>query len=65
LEEDLLGSEDSLREALRLDSTNWDAKYNFELVTNMRKSLATSGQEKLKLLGDTPQIKALPPESAG
>jgi hypothetical protein len=65
LDEDLLGAEDSFRESLRLDSTNWDAKYNFELVSNMRKSPAASDHEKLKLLGETPQIKELPPESAG
>lgn len=67
LEENLLGSEDSLRESLRLSPNDWDAKYNFEFVNNVRKSLAASGQEKVKLLEEEekPQTKELPPELAG
>ena len=67
LEENLLGSEDSLRESLRLNPTDWDAKYNFEFVNAVRKSLAASGQEKVKLLEEEekPQTKELPPELAG
>jgi len=67
LEENLLGSEDSLRESLRLAPNDWDAKYNFEFVNNVRKSLAASGQEKVKLLEEEekPQTKELPPELAG
>ena len=67
LEENLLGSEDSLRESLRLTPENWDAKYNFEFVNMVRKSLAASGQEKVKLLEEEekPQTKELPPELAG
>jgi tetratricopeptide (TPR) repeat protein len=67
LEENLLSSEDSLRESLRLSPNDWDAKYNFEFVSNVRKSLAASGQEKVKLLEEEekPQTKELPPELAG
>ncbi|HWP84989.1 MAG TPA: hypothetical protein VNN17_07360 [Terriglobia bacterium] len=67
LEEQLLASEDSLREALRLSPDDWDAKYNFEFVSNVRKSLSGSGQEKVKLLEEEekPQTKELPPELAG
>ena len=67
LEENLLGAEDSLREALRLNPTDWDAKYNFEFVNGVRKALAASGQEKVKLLEEEekPQTKELPPELAG
>jgi len=67
LEENLLGAEDSLREALRLNPNDWDAKYNFEFVNGVRKALAASGQEKVKLLEEEekPQTKELPPELAG
>jgi tetratricopeptide (TPR) repeat protein len=67
LEENLLGAEDSLRESLRLAPENWDAKYNFEFVNMVRKSLASDGQEKMKLLEEEekPQTKELPPELAG
>ena len=66
LEEDLLGAEDSLQESLRLNPDDWDAKYNFEFVNQLRKSLATEAEE-LKFLQESeePQIKQLPPESAG
>ena len=67
LEENLLASEDSFLESLRLNPNDWDAKYNFEFVNNIRKSVTASGQEKLNLLQETekPQTKELPPESAG
>ena len=66
LEEDLLSAEDSLLESLRLNPDDWDAKFNFEFVNRMRKSL-TSKPEDVKLLQESekPQIKQLPPESAG
>ena len=67
LEEDLLSAEDTLRESLLLNPNDWDAKYNFEFVTQLRKSLATKDEGKVKLLQESekPQIKQLPPESAG
>jgi tetratricopeptide (TPR) repeat protein len=67
LEENLLGSEDSLRESLKFDPNDWDAKYNFEFVNAVRKSLAANGNEKVKLLEEEekPQTKELPPELAG
>lgn len=67
LEENLLASEDNLRESLRLSPDDWDAKYNFEFVSAVRKSLSASGQEKVKLLEEEekPQTKELPPELAG
>ena len=66
LEEDLLGAEESLQESLRLNPDDWDAKYNFEFVNRMRKSLAVS-EDGVRLLQESeqPQIKQLPPESAG
>jgi hypothetical protein len=67
LEENLLASEDNLRESLRLGPENWDAKYNFEFVTNVRKSLSSGGEEEVKLLEEEekPQTRELPPELAG
>ena len=65
LEQELLVSEDNFRESLRLDPNDWDAKYNFEFVNTMRKSLADSDQEQFRFLGETPEIVTLPPESAG
>jgi tetratricopeptide (TPR) repeat protein len=67
LEENLLGAEDSFRESLRLDPDDWDAKYNFEFVASVRKNLAASAPEKLRLLekAEQPETKELPPESAG
>jgi tetratricopeptide (TPR) repeat protein len=67
LEENLLASEDNLRESLRLSPNDWDAKYNFEFVSAVRRSLSASGQEKVKLLEEEekPQTKELPPELAG
>lgn len=65
LEENLLAAEGNFRESLRLDPNDWDAKYNFELVSSMRKSPKAPDPEKLRRLGEAPQIKQLPPESAG
>ena len=65
LEQELLVSEDNFRESLRLDPDDWNAKYNFEFVNMMRKSLADSNQEGFRFLGEMPEIKTLPPESAG
>jgi tetratricopeptide (TPR) repeat protein len=65
LEQNLIASEDNFRESLRLDPDSPDAKHNFELVSEMRKALANSDEEKLRILGETPDIRELPPESAG
>ncbi|MBI3934599.1 MAG: hypothetical protein HY316_07875 [Acidobacteria bacterium] len=67
LEENLLGAEDTLREALRLGPNDWDAKYNFEFVNAVRKALGGEGDEHVKLLEEEqkPQTKELPPELAG
>ncbi|OFV98032.1 MAG: hypothetical protein A3F68_04370 [Acidobacteria bacterium RIFCSPLOWO2_12_FULL_54_10] len=51
LEETLIGIEDSLRDALRLDPDNWDAKYNLEFIAYLRKQMFEEGQEgKLEIL---------------
>lgn len=68
LEENLLGAEDSLRESLRLSPSDWDAKYNFEYISYIRKLLTSKDSGKVKLLMEEeakPQTKELPPELAG
>ncbi|MBI2820461.1 MAG: tetratricopeptide repeat protein [Acidobacteria bacterium] len=66
LEESLLAAEDSLREALRLSPNDWDAKYNFEFVSNVRNMLGESGEQEMQLLQEEkPESKELPPELAG
>jgi len=68
LEENLLGAEDSLRESLRLNPTDWDAKYNFEYINYIRKMLTSKDSGKVKLLMEEeakPQTKELPPELVG
>ena len=37
LEENLLGAEDSVKESLQMEPGEWDAKYNFEFINNVRK----------------------------
>ena len=67
LEENLLGSEDSLRESMRLDPDEWDSKYNFEYVNALRKSLGATDEGTPKLLEnpEKPQTQELPPELVG
>jgi tetratricopeptide (TPR) repeat protein len=67
LEENLQAAEDILRESLRLAPVDWDAKYNFEYVDMVRKSLTGTGEGKVKFLQqeEKPAPKQLPPESAG
>lgn len=68
LEENLLGAEDSVKESLQMEPNEWDAKYNFEFINNVRKMLTSKDSEKVKLLMEEeakPQTKELPPELAG
>ena len=68
LEENLLGAEDSVKESLQMEPGEWDAKYNFEFINNVRKMLTSKDSEKVKLLMEEeakPQTKELPPELAG
>jgi len=68
LEENLLGAEDSIKESLQMYPGDWDAKYNYEFINNVRKMLTSKDSEKVKLLMEEeakPQTKELPPELAG
>jgi tetratricopeptide (TPR) repeat protein len=65
-QEDLLVSEDSFRESLDLDPEAWDAKYNFEFMRNMRRTMGTSSDERVKFLeGEEAPRAQLPPELSG
>ena len=65
-QEDLLVSEDSYRESLQLDPDDWDSKYNFEFMRNMRRTMGTSSEERVKFLeGEEVPRTQLPPELSG
>lgn len=68
LQENLMGAQDSLREALTRIPDDWDAKYNYEYIDYIRKMLSSKDSGKMKLLQEEeskPQKKELPPELAG
>lgn len=69
LDDTLRRAEDSLRESLRLNPNQWDAKFNLEFVDVVRRALTAQDQEKVELLiqeeEEKPQPKDLPPERAG
>jgi hypothetical protein len=62
----LAAAEDSYRESLQLNPDNWDAKYNFEFIRNMRRIMGSTSQEKLNMLEQerAPEIQ-LPPDLVG
>lgn len=66
LEDAISAAEDDLRESLRQDPNNWDAKYNFEYVNYIQKQLERDQKEGLKLLPEIPdkqnQTKSLSPK---
>jgi tetratricopeptide (TPR) repeat protein len=66
LEDAISAAEDDLRESLRQEPNNWDAKYNFEYVNYVRKQLERDQKEGLKLLPEIPdkqnQTKSLSPK---
>jgi tetratricopeptide (TPR) repeat protein len=66
LEDAISAAEDDLRESLRQEANNWDAKYNFEYVNYVRKQLERDQKEGLKLLPEIPdkqnQTKSLSPK---
>ena len=66
LQEGLSASEDSYRESLQLNPNDWDAKYNFEFIHNMRRTMSASTNEKVKMLEQekAPEIQ-LPPDLVG
>jgi hypothetical protein len=67
LRDGLIRAEDSYREPLQINPNDWDAKYNYEYVDKMRKDLAASVEENIKILQESelPPTEALPPEQVG
>ena len=47
-------AEDDLRESLRQDPNDWDAKYNLEYVDYIRMTLEKNRQEAMKVLPQVP-----------
>jgi hypothetical protein len=65
--EDAIGAtEDDLRESLRQEPNNWDAKYNFEYINRIRNELERGQKEGMKVLPQIPdkenQKKTLSPK---
>lgn len=54
LAEAIAPAEDDLRESLRLDPENWDAKYNLEYVDYIRTTLEKDEEEGMKVLPQIP-----------
>ena len=66
LEEAIGAAEDDLRESLRQEPNNWDAKYNFEYMNYVRNKLERDQKEGMKILPQIPdkenQKKSLSPK---
>ncbi|MBI4465125.1 MAG: hypothetical protein HY647_10510 [Acidobacteria bacterium] len=50
LEEQLRAAEDSLRESLRLNANDWDAKHNYEFLVYIRKLMTEGNEGRLNIL---------------
>jgi hypothetical protein len=57
LEEALHAAEDSLRESLRLNPGDWDAKYDFEYVNYLRNLMNQDQQGKIKILMENVRVE--------
>ena len=57
LEEALHAAEDSLRDSLRLNPNDWDAKYNFEYVNFVRNLMNQNQQGKIKILMENVRVE--------
>jgi tetratricopeptide (TPR) repeat protein len=67
LEEALHAAEDILRDSLRVNPNDWDAKYNFEYVNYIRNLLNQDQGGKIKILMENVRVEeqrppALPPD---
>jgi tetratricopeptide (TPR) repeat protein len=63
LEEALHAAEDSLRESLRLEPRDWDAKYNFEYVNFVRNLMNQNQQGKIKILMENVRVEEQRPQA--
>src|SRR2546425_10745902 len=56
-EEALHAAEDTLRDSLRLNPNDWDAKYNFEYVNYLRNLMNQDQQGKIKILMENVRVE--------
>src|SRR5436853_5481366 len=63
LEEALHAAEDSLRDALRFNPNDWDAKYNFEYVNFVRNLMNQGQQGKIKILMENVRVEEQRPQA--
>ena len=63
LEDALHSAEDMFRESLRLDPTDWDAKYDFEYITYVRNLMNQGPQGKIKLLMENVRVEQQRPQA--
>jgi len=63
LEEALHAAEDTLRESLRLNPNDWDAKHNFEYVNYMRSLMSQNQQGKIKILMENVRVEEQRPQA--
>jgi hypothetical protein len=63
LEDALHSAEDMFRESLRLDPTDWDAKYNFEYITYVRNLMNQGPQGKIKILMENVRVEQQRPQA--
>ena len=57
LEEALHAAEDSMRDSLRLNPSDWDGKYNFEYVNFVRNLMNQNQQGKIKILMENVRVQ--------
>ncbi len=68
LEDSLRSAEDTLKESLRLVPDDWDAKFNYEFISYVRRMMnQNQDEEKIKILMENVRVKqtqpkALPPD---
>jgi hypothetical protein len=63
LEDALHSAEDMFRESLRLDPTDWDAKYDFEYITYVRNLMNQGPQGKIKILMENVRVEQQRPQA--
>ena len=57
LEDALHSAEDTLRDSLRLNPNDWDAKYNFEYVNYVRSLMDKDQQGRIKILMENVRVE--------
>lgn len=63
LEDALHAAEDTLRESLRRNPNDWDAKYNFEYINYVRSLMNQNQQGKIKILMENVRVEEHRPQA--